>query len=512
MDVPESGDDSNNHDLNAKSENDQIIPSVQTPPTDQHLQDGDKNPLPDPDGSKFNENAETTTKTQAELLIQPEKSNDQKPSSLPIDNKSIVDSHKPTINIGQNNRPPEGKKKDDDKLAIYKALAIKLKKELVKAREELQKLRDDSQKTISDLEKKLNAETSTHESESLQLFNRNATLEAEIKSIQSRSENLENELHAIQTEYENYKIRASEILQRNNPVQSLMQSNKSFDEERYKQLKQLKDDYKIKVTKLSANVEKLKEQNRELQLTVEKLQNSLDQARQEVSVAYALKANNEKLLLDNESLKKSLQQKEELVDRKPKKENNQNSMSEIERNKRSGLRSDIPVVQMEHINLEGGKSDPLLAEQSYEVPSASQVSPATSSVDSYVHIKPAPLEIVSRSSALDDAQNQIDSLTKAYLESESTNHLLSDQVNALKEEIRRIQRLNERMDLAENLEYLKNVVIRFLSLDQNQIEQKQRLIPVLSTVLKLSPEETAKLETTATIQRGSVTSSLFKLS
>jgi len=65
------------------------------------------------------------------------------------------------------------------------------------------------------------------------------------------------------------------------------------------------------------------------------------------------------------------------------------------------------------------------------------------------------------------------------------------------------------MDLADNLEYLKNIVLRFLSLDDTNLDQKQRLVPVLSTVLRLSPEETAKL-TTSLSQRPGVTRSIFK--
>ncbi|GLJ59126.1 hypothetical protein SUGI_1493280 [Cryptomeria japonica] len=53
---------------------------------------------------------------------------------------------------------------------------------------------------------------------------------------------------------------------------------------------------------------------------------------------------------------------------------------------------------------------------------------SSSSIDGYVHLKPTTFEIVSRSSVLEDAQIQIDNLTKAYLDSESTNSLLSEQV------------------------------------------------------------------------------------
>ncbi|XP_063902801.1 GRIP and coiled-coil domain-containing protein 2-like [Zophobas morio] len=61
----------------------------------------------------------------------------------------------------------------------------------------------------------------------------------------------------------------------------------------------------------------------------------------------------------------------------------------------------------------------------------------------------------------------------------------------LKEEIRRQQRSVEREKHAENLEYLKNVVFKFVTLHSG--DERSRLVPVLNTILKLSPEETQKL-------------------
>jgi hypothetical protein len=86
--------------------------------------------------------------------------------------------------------------------------------------------------------------------------------------------------------------------------------------------------------------------------------------------------------------------------------------------------------------------------------------------------------------------------------------LLTEQNRVLKDEIRRLQRSVERIEMAENLEYLKNIIVKvcnklknfenktksnfilnkqFITL--NGGDERQRLIPVLSTILKLSPEE-----------------------
>ena len=56
----------------------------------------------------------------------------------------------------------------------------------------------------------------------------------------------------------------------------------------------------------------------------------------------------------------------------------------------------------------------------------------------------------------------------------------------MKEEIRTYQRSEERHKHIENLEYVKNVILKFLTLGG---EERSRLVPVLSTILKLSKKE-----------------------
>ena len=62
----------------------------------------------------------------------------------------------------------------------------------------------------------------------------------------------------------------------------------------------------------------------------------------------------------------------------------------------------------------------------------------------------------------------------------------------LKEEIRTYQRSEERHKHIENLEYVKNVILKFLTLTGAQ--ERARLIPVLKTILKLKKEEVDKIE------------------
>uniref|UniRef100_A0A0K0D557 GRIP domain-containing protein n=1 Tax=Angiostrongylus cantonensis TaxID=6313 RepID=A0A0K0D557_ANGCA len=66
----------------------------------------------------------------------------------------------------------------------------------------------------------------------------------------------------------------------------------------------------------------------------------------------------------------------------------------------------------------------------------------------------------------------------------------------LKEEIRRLERNGERLNHFENSEYLKNVILKFLSPERVSGERVQ-LVPILATMLRLSPDETELLNRVA---------------
>ena len=56
--------------------------------------------------------------------------------------------------------------------------------------------------------------------------------------------------------------------------------------------------------------------------------------------------------------------------------------------------------------------------------------------------------------------SEIDNLTQMLGDSENNIQLLSEQNRVLKDEILRLTKNIERMDIAENLEYLKNVLLK----------------------------------------------------
>lgn len=94
-------------------------------------------------------------------------------------------------------------------------------------------------------------------------------------------------------------------------------------------------------------------------------------------------------------------------------------------------------------------------------------------------------------SRINEVQKKVDHLSELLNESESSNLRMTEQIRVLKEEIRRLERNQEREKHAQNLEYLKNIIMKFATLQGGS--EKERLVPVLTTMLKLSPEEHKEL-------------------
>nr|XP_018909832.1 PREDICTED: GRIP and coiled-coil domain-containing protein 2 [Bemisia tabaci] len=92
-------------------------------------------------------------------------------------------------------------------------------------------------------------------------------------------------------------------------------------------------------------------------------------------------------------------------------------------------------------------------------------------------------------------QSQVQHLSALLNESEK-NNARNEQLNSfLKEEIRRLERSLERQPHITNSEYLKNVIFKFITLQSG--DERSRLVPVLDTILKLSPDESKKLSAVA---------------
>ncbi|XP_041128222.1 GRIP and coiled-coil domain-containing protein 2-like [Polyodon spathula] len=96
---------------------------------------------------------------------------------------------------------------------------------------------------------------------------------------------------------------------------------------------------------------------------------------------------------------------------------------------------------------------------------------------------------------LNTATKSIEHMNGLLHETEATNVVLMEQVTLLKSEVRRLERNQEREKSVANLEYLKNVLLQFIFLKSGS--ERQALLPVIHTMLKLSPEERSKLSAIA---------------
>uniref|UniRef100_A0A8C3XRQ3 GRIP and coiled-coil domain containing 2 n=1 Tax=Chelydra serpentina TaxID=8475 RepID=A0A8C3XRQ3_CHESE len=92
---------------------------------------------------------------------------------------------------------------------------------------------------------------------------------------------------------------------------------------------------------------------------------------------------------------------------------------------------------------------------------------------------------------LNTTTKSADHLNGLLHESEATNAILMEQIKLLKSEVRRLERNQEREKSVANLEYLKNVLLQFIFLKSGS--ERERLLPVMDTMLQLSPEERGKL-------------------
>jgi len=86
---------------------------------------------------------------------------------------------------------------------------------------------------------------------------------------------------------------------------------------------------------------------------------------------------------------------------------------------------------------------------------------------------------------IENALFKLEEITKMLMESEQMVELLQIQTKVLKEEIRNNERIRQREDNYKNLEYLKNVILKYMQTHNEQ------LAPVIGKLLQFSPDEIA---------------------
>lgn len=103
-------------------------------------------------------------------------------------------------------------------------------------------------------------------------------------------------------------------------------------------------------------------------------------------------------------------------------------------------------------------------------------------------VEPSKEELTQK---LNTTARSVEHLNGLLHETEATNAVLMEQITLLKSEVRRLERNHEREKSVANLEYLKNVLLQFIFLRSGS--ERQALLPVIHTMLQLSPDEKNKL-------------------
>uniref|UniRef100_A0A8B9PZ72 GRIP domain-containing protein n=1 Tax=Apteryx owenii TaxID=8824 RepID=A0A8B9PZ72_APTOW len=165
------------------------------------------------------------------------------------------------------------------------------------------------------------------------------------------------------------------------------------------------------------------------------------------------------------------------------------------KNLRERRNTDLPVLDMHAVAREEGEG--------METTDTESVSSASTYVQSLEQLLNSPEakhepsqwqteltkdELIQK---LNTTAKSADHLNELLRESEATNAILMEQIKLLKNEIRRLERNQEREKSVANLEYLKNVLLQFIFLKSGS--ERERLLPVIDTMLQLSPEEKGKL-------------------
>lgn len=112
----------------------------------------------------------------------------------------------------------------------------------------------------------------------------------------------------------------------------------------------------------------------------------------------------------------------------------------------------------------------------------SKNSGVTGSERTLVHYAQQQARREAESTAIRRQKNELEA---ALRDSELRGDKLMDQANVLKEEIRKLER--DRSRESANMEYLKNIVLRFMLSTSYSV--KQQMITAIATILQFSPRE-----------------------
>uniref|UniRef100_A0A673I6Z1 GRIP domain-containing protein n=1 Tax=Sinocyclocheilus rhinocerous TaxID=307959 RepID=A0A673I6Z1_9TELE len=301
-------------------------------------------------------------------------------------------------------------------------------------------------------------------------------MEAVVEQLRSRLKETQQSLQSSTSELQQLQVEHDTLLERHNRILQESVSKEAELRERLLSLQSesvaLKSEHGQCAAQLSAQSEALRssfrEQTRHLQdehcSTVETLQQQISRLEAQL---FQLDTDMDVMILPQHSRKSH-------VDRRP---------------------ADVPLLDLQGMAREEGEGmetteTESLSSSGTPLPSLEQLLTSADLKHEPVvwHTEPSKEELTQK---LSTAARSVEHLNSLLHETEATNAVLMEQITLLKSEVRRLERNQEREKSVANLEYLKNVLLQFIFLRSGN--ERQALLPVIHTMLQLSPEEKSKL-------------------
>uniref|UniRef100_A0A8C0GSE1 GRIP and coiled-coil domain containing 2 n=1 Tax=Chelonoidis abingdonii TaxID=106734 RepID=A0A8C0GSE1_CHEAB len=373
-----------------------------------------------------------------------------------------------------------------------------------------------------------------------------ASLKGELEASQQQVEVYKAEQVTVTSEFESYKVRVHNVLkQQKNKSASQTETERAKQEREHMEmvidqlkvkLQDAQHNLQINVTELQALQSEhdtlLERHNKMLQETVTKEAELREKVCTIQSENVVLKSEHaqtvSQLMTQNEALQNSFRDQVRHLQEEHRKtvETLQQQLSKVEaqffqlksepstrgpavsnlpvKNLRERRNTDLPLLDVHTVAREEGEGmettdTESVSSASIYMPSLEQLlnSPEAKFEPPQWQMELTKEELVQK---LNTTTKSADHLNGLLHESEATNAILMEQIKLLKSEVRRLERNQEREKSVANLEYLKNVLLQFIFLKSGS--ERERLLPVMDTMLQLSPEEKGKLVAIAHGMRG----------
>uniref|UniRef100_A0A7M4FB44 GRIP and coiled-coil domain containing 2 n=1 Tax=Crocodylus porosus TaxID=8502 RepID=A0A7M4FB44_CROPO len=365
-----------------------------------------------------------------------------------------------------------------------------------------------------------------------------ASLKGELEASQQQVEAYKAELAAVTSEFESYKVRVHNVLKQQKNKSASQTATEGAKQER-ERLEMMMNQLKAKLQDTQNNLQinaaelqalqsehdtLLERHNKMLQETVAKEAELREKLCTIQSENLVMKSEHvqtmNQLTAQNEALRNSFRDQVRHLQEEHRKtvETLQQQLSKVEaqvfqlRSEPSTRGPAVSNLPVKNLRERRNNTDLLLLDmhavtreegEGMETTDTESVSSATTHIPSLEQLLNSPEAKAEPSSwqtelskeellqKLNTTTKSADHLNGLLRESEATNAILMEQIKLLKNEIRRLERNQEREKSVANLEYLKNVLLQFIFLKSGS--ERERLLPVIDTMLQLSPEEKGKL-------------------